>query len=509
MAQDPIPLVPGRRRILASLARLTVFDKLAQFLTRVLPPSWRPHALIERWKRLPPVTFVRAWWLQQRRFTRHLLSNLTVGLLISVPLLILPEGPWLGEVEDTAIDWVMQMQWGSAPTRDARPFVMLDIDEATYRAWGEPFHIPRDRLLKLIDYAVRGKAALIVVDVDLSRRGEDRAADEHLQAYLAQHAVQGGTPILLARTFRNPLPEETGYPAERRSFLEDDPRIAHSPLIQWGSTMFALDQDGMLRRWHLWQPACAEGRPVMVPSLQLLAVAFLRQPTQAAAEVHNALEPLAPKHCDRESVSRSNAQSVTITCLALSAEPHLLAQRIIYHLPWRPERGQSYPEIPWRSTAVSLLGLPRSAKLITDSDRPIAPQDLDGRVVMIGGSFADSRDVYMTPLGEMPGALVLVNAISSLHQYGEIGLPPWYARLLVEAGLIVVMSLAFAWAGSFWGMLVSGMTIIILLIPLSFLFIKAGIWLDFAIPLVAVQWHRMADEVKELRKHLVPSSRED
>jgi len=54
------------------------------------------------------------------------------------------------------------------------------------------------------------------------------------------------------------------------------------------------------------------------------------------------------------------------------------------------------------------------------------------------------------------------------------------------------MSLAFACFTSFYGMLFSGLLIILVMMPISFGLFQAGVWLDFAIPLLAVQLHRMA-----------------
>lgn len=57
-------------------------------------------------------------------------------------------------------------------------------------------------------------------------------------------------------------------------------------------------------------------------------------------------------------------------------------------------------------------------------DRAVDPSWLAGRVVGIGASFAESRDRHLTPLGEIPGALVLINAMQSLYRHGELTAPP-------------------------------------------------------------------------------------
>jgi hypothetical protein len=43
-----------------------------------------------------------------------------------------------------------------------------------------------------------------------------------------------------------------------------------------------------------------------------------------------------------------------------------------------------------------------------------------GRVVVIGASFEDSRDLHETPVGTLPGALVMLDAIKSLNQFGPL-----------------------------------------------------------------------------------------
>jgi CHASE2 domain-containing sensor protein len=247
MSRNPISRLPAREA-LRWLVRLLWLDKLVSLLARIPPSHWLPSAPWRCLTHWPPVARLGIWWARQGKLKRRLPRSLLVGMGISIGLLFLHGHPWLEEKEDAAVDWVMQLQWGTAPTKSAVPFAVLDIDEPTYRSWGEPFHTPRDRLLKLIDYAVRGGAALVVVDVDLSQRGHDPAADAGLRDYLAHYGGPRARPILLVRTFREPLsqeavsgapnrPEDVPLPDVRRSFLEEDPDIARSPLIHWGSSL--------------------------------------------------------------------------------------------------------------------------------------------------------------------------------------------------------------------------------------------------------------------------------
>lgn len=491
-----------RSTFLNGLLKLLLLEKLLRFLGGVRYSSPDPAAPRPR-----PFAAWRVWWQQRRPLTRRILGNLLIGLGIAAVLWNLHSFNKLRQTEDAGIDWLIRLQWGATLTRPSPPFALIDIDEATYRHWGEPFHIPRDRLLTLIDYAVRGGAALVVVDIDLSQHGFDAAADARLQEYLAHYTGPGQPPLILSRAFRESLdPAVTPYRSERRSFLEEDPRIAQSPLIHWGSPLFNLDDDRVLRRWRLWEIVCTEGRPTVVPSVQLLAVALLKASQQGSGTIQAQLQPalasLAPPSC---ALVKSNAAAprpdstamIEIAGLKLRTNPDAVAQRILYSQPWRLQPGQARTTTQHQGAETSTLFL-RSALPI--GDQTTDTTWLAGRVVVIGAGFAETKDIQPTPLGQMPGPLVLVNAIQSLHQYGELTPPPLWIKLLIEALLIVVMSLAFTRFSSFWGLLLSGGLIISLLLPISFVLFRYGVWLDFAIPLLAVQFYQMAVEFREARE---------
>jgi CHASE2 domain-containing sensor protein len=181
--------------------------------------------------------------------------------------------------------------------------------------------------------------------------------------------------------------------------------------------------------------------------------------------------------------------------MKLSAQPKGIAQRILYELPWQLHPGEAYPTDGASAPPLSIL----SARPITDGNKPVASDAITGRVVVIGGSFWESRDLYLTPLGQMPGFLVLVNAIHSLHQLEEIKPPSLYLKLLITVVLIVLSSLIFAGLRSFRAMLVTSLVIVIALLPVSYYWFKAGVWLDFVIPFGAVALHWMAARFEEHR----------
>jgi CHASE2 domain-containing sensor protein len=102
----------------------------------------------------------------------------------------------------------------------------------------------------------------------------------------------------------------------------------------------------------------------------------------------------------------------------------------------------------------------------------------------------------MTPIGWMPGSLILANAVQSLGHYGELRTPSLGMTVLVEAGLIIIMSWSFARFRSLWGSLLSGLVVLLVLLPASLLLFRYGTWLSFAVPLIAILLHKLIAEIE-------------
>jgi CHASE2 domain-containing sensor protein len=495
------------------IVRLTILHKLGGLFGRLLPSRDTLARLLHRFRPGFVLTASSSWWKQRSRFVRQALTNFAIGMVIALFLVYLHhlDNPWLTELEDAGLDWMMQIHAGTTVSENAIPIAWIEIDEHTYRAWGEPLFTPRARLAKLIEYAADSEALAIVVDIDLSRRSGDSEGDRALQEYLENHAAGSDPPLLLARTFRNP-PDGSSHTCRevRTSFLETDGSLRKADEVFWASTLFTRDRDRVIRRWRLWEPACTEdGRPVIVPSIQLLAAAIATDtdavPAAAVAGISNQLQALSAGQCSGHSPPARGGTCGSVTDgvekldaggLSIDTTPSHIQQRLIYSIPWQ---GPASGRVIHRDSQKSLF-VRHSAYPITAPGPEVDRSWLSGRIVIIGSSYADARDSHATPIGEQPGALILANAIHSLVQYGQIEPPEAWQKLLIEAFLILIMSLAFARFHSFWGMLVSGTIIILVLLPASFMLFKYGVWLDFAIPLIAVQLHQMAAEFEESRK---------
>ncbi|GEM_PF-1158707 len=450
------------------LLRLVLLRYPLRLLLRLLTPlGWLKKRFTDFW---------RAYWRRLSHFQQHFVSNLLVGTLIAALLVALHHKPWLADFENLAMDSMMQVNRALPRMTSADlHFAVLDVDEAAYQAWGEPFYTPRDKLLTLLRFAAHSQPRLIILDIDLSGAGHMPAADQALAEFLRAYDAKQ-PPLLLLRNFYPP------GSARIRPLFFDATQAGTG--IAWAQPLFQRDtHDHNLRRWFLSRLGCAADKPLLLPSFQLLADAWLHGDQLALQQALNAATP----------ATCADSHPPDLHYRALDSHSHGIGERLIYSQPWPPQT-QEVLKIP-ALTAEGCAAKP------ADCDAEL----LRGRIVVIGSSHQASHDLHHTPLGDMPGMMVIVNAIKSFHQFGQTSTPPSWVKWLLEAALILLMAWAFARFNSMSGALVSGGLIILVLAPVSFYLFKFGVWVDFAIPIIGMQLHQMVAQYEEevhLRRHL-------
>jgi hypothetical protein len=483
--------------------------------------------LITNMLRIPERVYQRIRWDFLPRLHRQLITNMMVGLSVFLWFSIFfHESPVFMEAKDSSMDWIMQIRQKIIPPAQERnipPFVLLDIDDRTYQAWGEPLLTPRNRLTNLIKVAVQAKARLIIVNIDLSKESlieglplpeklRQHPYDQEIYDYLANYAERCKTqlacpPIILTRTFRPPFGPIL---VPRPSFLE--PAVAQStPYVQWASTLFYRSYDDVVRRWWLWQPTCMKQQPGIIPSAELLAAAIIRNgtPQQTQEILSTALSPFQPKNCtDKYILPQVLPKMIQMGQLTVRTEVRGIHQRIMYSMPWLI--GNKPPRLPYflADTNGEPILTVFPAQLFAESPPIASLTALQDKIIVIGGSY-DGHDVYRTPLDYMPGSLILINAIHSLLQYEGIKpLSLWVKSLLITE-LILLMSITFAFFKYFWGIVLSGALIILIILPMILImlpinitFLHSAIWLDFALPLIVVLLYQLAADFKEMEKQI-------
>jgi CHASE2 domain-containing sensor protein len=413
---------------------------------------------------------------KQQRF----ISNALVALITFAALGFLDQSHWLLRLENSAMDTMMEFNKGlgrMSGHSGARPlrFTFLDIDEDSYRTWYEPYHTPRDKLLRLIDFAAGSGAQLIVVDIDLSKPGINPDHDRALAEYLSGYGALNSPPIVLVRSFHGESSEQDEWHDIRPSFL-DAYELPES--VHWGHPLFQTTLwDGVVRHWSLARLGCRGGHMELVPSIQLTAAALLSH-TAGSNRVAD-IEAIGLVNCEQQ-----DGGAATIGRYNPGFESGI-GQRLIF-------------TIAWNQPAPDLITIP--ASVVTESDEELADDLLNGRIVLIGASYAGSGDIHRTPIGEMPGALIVINAIKSLISFGQLREPPVWITLLLQVGCIVLAAWAFSRFDSFIAVGITGAITIAFLVPVTFYVFKHGLWVGFSIPLLAMLIHRGVAEYRDVRQ---------
>jgi CHASE2 domain-containing sensor protein len=151
------------------------------------------------------------------------------------------------------------------------------------------------------------------------------------------------------------------------------------------------------------------------------------------------------------------------------------------------------------SRKVPLLTVISASALPDTKEIPGPGGALDGSIVAIGGSYSDAHDLHATPVGQMPGALVLLNAINTVLQFPEGSLrpAPWWLEWLIEICVIVIVALIFEIPrlpivfATLLSLFIG--SIIILLVACQW--IESGISVGIAGPIIGIIVHRWREDL--------------
>ena len=485
-----------------------------------------------------------ARWQTLRPRTRHWLINIAIGIAIVTLLNWVGHGlrlPIVVNAQNGAFDRMIRATAVVAPEgHEGLPapptLVLIDIDDQTWRdaRWGggEPARAPRELLASLIEGAFQRGASQVVLDIAVegsTGREHDLLENRHFAARLDTMLTAAwfgaDRQLVLVRTLRQPLPVRArmlaGAPMDALPFAEGyfdefrespaiDAVVARSKgRIVLAAPFFSISPDRVLRDWQLLQVVCErnsgerQGTVRIVPSVQV-AVAARHFGLPAGAEPWQLAAPAA-----RCAPFPAEAGQLELTPHDATLTPALQAQ------------ADALVASSWRATqsAFAKFGVGMSAQVprVDDLGNRVvfrwasAPSvvpaiemvfgqvlhDLKGRVVLIGETFPETVDHHFTPLGDMPGAVVLLNAIDSMTRHRIVATPSSWITVPLALTMIIVVGYAFARWSSLLGTIVATCAILAVLPWISFSLFKQGVWLDFALPLFGIQVHKLITSLEE------------
>lgn len=504
-----------------------------------------------------PATW-RARWQALRSRHRHWLINIAIGLLIET---VLHFGGhtfhWetLANAQNWALDRMMRVNAVVDPVvNDGSRLpqqTLVSIDDTTWRSptWGggEPYRAPRDRLLTMVDSAFAMGAKQVVLDILVEGEGgraaedkEDKAFAEGLEKLLnKENGIGPGRQLVLVRSIRDPLRSSEHdhellsrqgklvFPDGLLSEIRRSPYIdrvvdASKGRIVVAAPYFSYSTDRVLRDWQIFRVVCERDGDVgvtrLVPSVQMVVIQKhfgldanltqtipperctpLPQPPFAAPmsvaelekrskDLDEQVKRITKQYWTALRGSIANSHDAYVNKLKIGPTPpgsNDLGNRVIYRTGAVPPPGDRFFSVV---SADDLLD-PGTHRNITGAIRD--------RIVVIGQTFAEAGDRHYTPMGEMPGSMVLLNAIDSMARYQMIRAPSAWVTIPIALVLIVIVGYIFARWDSFVGTVISTVVLLASLAVASFYVFRYGVWLDFALPLIGIQIHQMVASFEE------------
>jgi CHASE2 domain-containing sensor protein len=483
--------------------------------------------------------FSRAWWradfLPDFRF--NIILGLAVTLIVHYVMTYIHSDrlSWIVAATTSLQKWQMNALTGFERGDD---IAFIDIDEAAYEQWkyAEPFMTDRAILLGLIQYARKNAPRLIFVDIDLASASsrdpkKDKALGDYLRHYRGSCAKSESIcpPIILPKLFRpveadngqfinRPIPSLNKYLPFQDSLTWD----ANKPIL-WGSVDFDWEADQTVSRWRLWEDACDGTREIRYPSAvyeaTLLGTMHVTEEINEdfRARVHSHVSCKDPSDktvgtSDEKEEPDVVPTSTPITSKfaeALTTDSGL--RRIMYRIPAHdsnfdpPEAGLARVFKVSTLLACPQHQRPDTAPAVSSLVRCLQRQPpnplLNGEIVVIGTSFEDGGDAnHPTPIGPMPGAMILINELNSFMNNDYMKEVSLAQLMLVESVLIFFISFFFSLNRPFLGLILSLSLIVLSVLSVGLFAFKFGYWFDSIVPTLSVFVHEFVHFVRSKTK---------
>jgi len=374
-----------------------------------------------------------------------------VGLLVSVAVTALSRTGVLAGWETRAVDTFLFLR-----DRVAAPeitLVVIDVD--AFQALGQRQPLSRRYVADLADFLLKSGARVVTFDLVLTAPTAP-AEDQALLATVGRWSAARPGSLLFA-TFAMPAdPDGAGGYTLLPPFA---PELA-------GLLGFAnapIGADGMVRRFTPVLPRAGGG---WLPALSLttLAASAGLPPAELAKRIagDGAAIPLPLRE-----PSGALAGPVETPVSQLAAR----SWRIDFTGP--AGAFTTFPSEP-------LVQLARAGTL-PDQDNPFRD-----RIVLVGATFAESRDTFPTPTGLMAGVEIHAHMVNTLLSRRSLLPPPWYLNVVLLTVVCVSISVLSLWLRPLWLALV-GLALVAGLVAAAYeAYTRGGYWLDFLAPLIGM-----------------------
>jgi len=207
--------------------------------------------------------------------------------------------------------------------------------------------------------------------------------------------------------------------------------LADKSSLLWASALFDTDADGVIRHWRVFETVCDNDTDQRrtFPSVGLAVTALSQEGKQSVETLNKISESHARRYCDESAIGTKLSYAQELGQPAVNAQtvrlPYMFWPARLDPFRFgtgRTSDGKIAPLLDIRSAGTilereKLVAASYASSTFCESITIVTPLPLtceavQGRVVIIGSSHRDSRDLHFTPLGAMPGAYVLANTIA-------------------------------------------------------------------------------------------------
>jgi hypothetical protein len=102
----------------------------------------------------------------------------------------------------------------------------------------------------------------------------------------------------------------------------------------------------------------------------------------------------------------------------------------------------------------------------------------------------------------MPGAMVIVNAIDSLGNHGQLHSPGVLTKILLAILSVLFISIFFAYFESLFAKVVVLVLVMVVAQPIAYKLFPTGVWLNVALPAMVMGLTELVLDIRELRNPL-------
>jgi len=354
---------------------------------------------------------------------------------------------------------LLQQMQGHQPPHDV---VLIAIDEAAFEGLGRRNPISRRYLARVVRGLQKSGAAVVGIDITFTTptASPDDAALAGAIREFSDHGLS--RVVLLGPLGPGAVPLGTA---------------TLGPSVMLASPAVPADADGLIRRID---PVLSgpEGHPA--PTLALAVVARLAGLDSATLEEALATgQPLA--------LPRLQADAGLVP----SGPPPVTARAgVEWPINYVGPSG-SFTPIP--SDVVAAIG---------DADGDAAADNpLRGRIALVGGTFADSRDYYPTPHGLMSGVEIHANVVHMLTTRRFIRPSGWGVGLAINVLVVLAASLVLVSLRPLLGTVVCVAGAFVIGVPAAVLaFDRGGYWIDFVLPVLATSLMGLGSDALDRRR---------